>query len=65
MDAFAFLGQRGWRAYSLDETGSTLPSEHGPWTGFRNVRLTSDAPAWEALQSGEDYIYQSADSQRA
>lgn len=65
MNAFVFLGQRGWRAFSLDETGASLPAEHGPWNSFRAVQVDSDTPAWDALQDGRDYVYQSEDSLRA
>jgi hypothetical protein len=36
-----FDGRGGWRGISVDPTGLNLPPEHGPWTAFRYVDVTS------------------------
>lgn len=64
MNAFSFLAAGGWRAYSLDETGSSLPANQAPWHAFRAVRVDIESPAFEELRQGRDYIFQSEDSKR-
>jgi hypothetical protein len=60
MDVWYFTGRAGLRAVTLDETGSNLPEEHGPWQLLRNAVLPdggSAGPVEEALNSGGYYLY--------
>ncbi len=38
----AFDGQDGWKAISLDPTGTSLPNRNGPWTAIGFVQLLDD-----------------------
>lgn len=60
MDGWYFMGRAGLRAVTLDETGSNLPEEYGPWALLRNVVLPEGEggrAVREALTSGGFYLY--------
>lgn len=52
MDVMSFIGQKGWRAVSVDPEGKNLPPEHGPWSPHRYVKITDDGEVTDLKAQG-------------